>query len=46
MPKLLGQISSENICSLETTFAVLTPAGWIIPDWLIWLKEQSNASAA
>ena len=37
-----GNISSENIFVLETLFAVLTENGWVIPNWLIYLKDSIN----
>ncbi len=31
-------IKLADIERLEETFAVLTPHGWVIPDWLVWLS--------
>lgn len=36
----LGSIRSEDLDTLERVFAVLTPEGWVLPEWLVWLRQQ------
>lgn len=32
---LLTNISNEQIAKLEQIFAVMTPKGWAVPEWLL-----------
>lgn len=41
---LLGPLSKSNVEKLKEIFAKLTPTGWIIPDWLIYLENQLSGS--
>ena len=36
----LGFITAEQVCTLEPVFAKLTEQGWVLPLWLVYLKEQ------
>ena len=35
-----GSISLEQVEVLESIFAQLTESGWVIPDWLVYLRKQ------
>jgi len=39
-PVILFNISTEQLEMLEETFSYLTKDGWIIPDWLISMRED------
>jgi hypothetical protein len=41
-----GSISIEHILTLEETFATLTEAGWVIPEWLQWLRARVEEQVA
>lgn len=41
---LLGSLSKSNVEKLKEIFAELTPTGWVIPDWLIYLENQLSGS--
>ncbi len=36
---LIHFIQAKDIEWLETKFATLTEAGWVIPDWVVLLRE-------
>jgi hypothetical protein len=35
---ILGHLKLEDVETLETQFATLTPQGWVIPPWLVNLR--------
>jgi len=35
----VGSMTLEQALSLEPVFAKLTDAGWVIPQWLVELKQ-------
>ena len=37
---LLTSITLQDIGTLEEIHAVLTEDGWVIPKWLIYLKQE------
>lgn len=37
---LLTSITLQDIETLEEIHAVLTDSGWVIPEWLIYLKQE------
>lgn len=43
-PQFLGSITADQLDRLDHTFATLTPTGWVIPPWLVWLRTQLKDS--
>jgi len=39
---IIHGITSAQCAKLEELFAKLTPSGWVIPAWLILLKETAK----
>jgi len=37
---LITSILVEDVEILEGIFATLTPNGWVIPEWLIYLRSE------
>lgn len=37
---LLTSITLQDVRTLEEIHAVLTDNGWVIPEWLIYLKQE------
>ncbi len=37
---LLTSITQEQVDDLDYIFATLTEDGWVIPDWLVYLRDQ------
>lgn len=35
-------VTLKNVAKLEQIFAVLTPAGWVIPDWLVLMRDTAT----
>lgn len=35
-------VSLAQVAKLEEIFATLTPAGWVIPDWLVLMRRTAH----
>lgn len=42
-PSWFGSISIAQVEALETMFATLSATGWVIPEWLVYLRSQVEA---
>lgn len=37
-----GVVQHADITNLEQLFATFTADGWVLPPWLIWLRQQTE----
>lgn len=37
---ILHHITADQLAELERTFAVFTPQGWALPEWLVALRNE------
>lgn len=42
---LIHHIAERDVAWLEEFFATLTPAGWVIPDWLRVMRQHIACAA-
>lgn len=38
--QLFSGLHVTQLTALEEAFATLTPSGWVIPEWLTWLRQE------
>lgn len=39
---MIHHLKEDQIFYLESKFAVLTPNGWVIPDWIVYLRKTMS----